>query len=304
MVSAKRVEEILAFTSENGEEKACEHFGITKDSLKRYLRIRGFDSTRQAKILLLDVETAPMEVYVWGLYKQRINYQNIIDDWFILSWAAKWLFNPTTAFDVLTPEEAKRGDDRRIMGSIWNMVNDADIIIAHNLKRFDNKKLNTRFICNGFAPPLPYQMLDTLEIAQKNFGFASNRLDYLGELIRNKGKIDTDFDLWKRCKAGDEAALSEMAAYNREDVVLLEEVYLYLRPYIKSHPNMALLMDAKEHCCPNCGSFNIELTDHYYTTPANQYRVVRCRDCGAPNRLPTSVVSADDRKKLLRPIAR
>ena len=32
------------------------------------------------KILLFDIETSPMEVYVWGLYKQFISHNNIIKD--------------------------------------------------------------------------------------------------------------------------------------------------------------------------------------------------------------------------------
>jgi hypothetical protein len=190
------------------------------------------------------------------------------------------------------------------MHSIWDLVEVADIIIGLNVDRFDKRKLNTRFILNGFPPPLPYQTIDTLTIAQRQFSFSSNRLDYLGQLIRNRGKLETDFGLWIRCKAGDKDALTEMSKYNQEDVNLLEEVYLYLRPWIKSHPNVGVLMDAVEPCCPNCGSFNIEMTGSYYTTPANQYRAVRCGDCGAPNRLPNSVIGSGDRKRLLRSIAR
>lgn len=304
MVSNQRIEEILAYLRENGQTKALQHYDITLDTLERYKRKIGWSETRQPKILLLDVETAPMEVYVWGLYKQRISHRNVINDWFMFSWAARWLFSPTMQSDVLTPKEAVAGNDKRIMQSIWELVNDADIVIGHNVDRFDKRKLNTRFILNGFPPPLPYVTIDTLTIAQKQFAFASNRLDYLGQLIRNRGKIETDFDLWVRCKHGDKDALTEMETYNKEDVALLEEVYLFLRPWIKSHPNVALLMDAKTHCCPNCGSFDIELTESYYTTMANQYRAVKCRSCGAPNRLPESVVETKARKNLIRSIAR
>lgn len=304
-VSTQRANEVLAYLEEYGEEKALAYFNtLNRETIERYKRRAKHRETRQPKILLLDVETAPMEVYVWGLYKQRISHRNVINDWFMFSWAARWLFSPTMQSDVLTPKEAVIGDDKRIMQSIWDLVNEADIIIGHNVDRFDKRKLNTRFILNGFPPPLPYQTIDTLTIAQRQFAFASNRLDYLGQLIRNRGKIETDFNLWIRCKSGDKDALTEMVTYNQEDVVLLEEVYLYLRPWIKSHPNVGVLMDAQELCCPNCGSFNIEMTGTYYTTPANQYRAVRCGDCGAPNRLPQSIIGSEDRKRLIRSIAR
>jgi len=303
-VSTQRIEEILAYLEENGEEQTLAYFDISVETLGRYKRKKRWDSTSLPKILLLDVETSPLEVYVWGLYKQRINHQNVISDWFIFSWSAKWLFSPEMMSDVLTPKEAVNGDDKRIMKSIWELIDEADILIGHNIDRFDKRKLNTRFIMNGLKPPMPYLTIDTLTVAQRNFSFASNRLDYLGELIRNKGKIATNFELWKRCKAGDKEALTEMETYNKEDVALLEEVYVFLRPWIKSHPNLAILMDAKEPCCPNCGSFNIEVTDHYYTTPANQYRAVRCGDCGSPNRLPSSIIGLEDKKNLIRSIAR
>ena len=56
-----------------------------------------------------------MEVYVWGLYKQFISHNNIIKDkngneksWYVLSWAAKWLYDDDVMSDIVTPEETKR----------------------------------------------------------------------------------------------------------------------------------------------------------------------------------------------------
>ena len=44
----------------------------------------------KAKILYVDIETTPTKAYVWGLWKQNIPINMIEDDWFVLSWAAKW----------------------------------------------------------------------------------------------------------------------------------------------------------------------------------------------------------------------
>jgi len=41
------------------------------------------------KILLLDIETSPMEALVFGLWDQNINFKNIIAEGTILCWAAK-----------------------------------------------------------------------------------------------------------------------------------------------------------------------------------------------------------------------
>ena len=70
------------------------------------------------RILLFDIETAPMEVFVWGLYKQFIPHTNVIKDWFVLSWSAKWLYEDKILSAVVTSEEAKNRDDKRILGEI------------------------------------------------------------------------------------------------------------------------------------------------------------------------------------------
>ena len=33
--------------------------------------------------------------------------------------------------DVLTPEEIVKEDDCRIVKSLWNLINEADIVVAH-----------------------------------------------------------------------------------------------------------------------------------------------------------------------------
>lgn len=303
-IKKEHIDRVIAFWEEHGDAEAMAEYNLKYDTLERYKREKRLFETSKPKILLLDIETAPMDVMVWGTYKQRIPHTNIVNDWFILSWSAKYLYDADVMSDVVTPDEAFKRDDCRICKSIWDLMNVSDVIIGHNIDRFDKKKLNTRFFINGLKPPLPYITIDTLTLAQKNFGFSSNRLDYLGRLIRNRGKIDTDFDLWVRCKNGDQDALNEMVAYNKEDVVLLEEVYVELRPWMRSHPNMGLLMDTDKMVCPVCGSYEIELTDKYYTTPANQYRMVRCKDCGSPNRLPKGEWSTLDKKNLVRSAAR
>ena len=44
-----------------------------------------------AKILIFDIETSPMEAYAWGTFKENIPIQRIKKDWFVMTWAAKWL---------------------------------------------------------------------------------------------------------------------------------------------------------------------------------------------------------------------
>jgi len=312
MISRPSAQKKINYIKEYGIDKAIEHFEVSLESLKRYSRLirHGMNDTEPEtidlpNILIFDIETAPMEVYVWGLYKQRINHDNVIEDWFVLSWSAKWLFSSEIMSDVLTPEEAQNGNDKRVCQSMWELFESADIVVAHNAQRFDIRKMNSRWILHKMKPPSPYQTIDTLKESRKMAAHSSHRLDYLGQILHNKGKIETDYSLWKRCKHGDSEALMYMEKYNKADVELLEEVYLSIRGWIKSHPNVGLYMETDEPVCANCGSDKIhEISE--YVTPAGMYRAFRCDTpgCHAISRQRITAVPLAKRKNLMLSAAR
>lgn len=302
--SLEYIAKVLSYCTAHGEQATTEKFQIKLDTLQRYQRKARYFDTTEAKILLLDIETARMIAGVWRLGKQRLGPEQIVHDWFILGWSCKWLFSAETMAEFVTPAEARKRDDSRIVKKLWKLVDEADVIISHNGNQFDIPKINTRFILNGLKPPHPYQTIDTRKVAYKQFGFSSNKLDYLGKLLLSKQKVHTDYELWIKCENGDQEALDYMKDYCVADTGLLEEVYVQLRPWIKSHPNLAVLMDAKEPCCPNCGGFEFTEGEHYYTTPQNRYQTVRCDSCGAVNRKKASELTNDQRKKIIVPAAR
>jgi len=210
---------------------------------KRQYQSPSINEINLPKILLFDIETSLMEVFVWGLYKQRIPHTNIIKDddgneksWFVISWAAKWLYDEHILSDIVTPSEARGRDDKRILQSIWKLLDEADIVIAHNGDRFDLRKLNARFLDNELNPPSPFKSIDTLKVARRHFAFQSFKQDYLTKHFFLEKKLETNFQLWVDCMKGDQKRLNEMAEYNRHDVMGLEQVYLKIRPYINNHP--------------------------------------------------------------------
>jgi len=308
----------------HGEQKTCYDWNMKPESLARRLReikskwgITPQHKLQLPKILLFDVETLPMVVETWGLWNQNIQPDDIIVDWAMLSWSAKWLYQGEVFHDVLTPKESKPRylngdsgimvrDDKRITKSVWKLIDEADIVIAHNLKKFDKKKVQTRFLLHGMNPPSHYQTIDTLEISRREFAMSSNRLDFLGKMLVNDQKLKTDKQLWRDCgsnlSVAKTEALETMDDYCQKDVLLLEEVYLEIRKWIKSHPNLSLYTDACEDRCPNCGSMNL-VDESPYVTPANAYVGFRC-ECGYAGRYPQSMLSTDKRKSLTRSVAR
>lgn len=232
------------------------------------------------KVLVFDIETAPLKAYVWNRWKENISLEQTISEWFVICWSAKWLYSDEIMSGCVTPEEAIHEDDRRIVADLWKLFNEADIVVAHNGSGFDVPKMNSRFIVNGLMPPSSYFVVDTLTVAKRMFGFSSNKLDALAGYFGIEHKMDTSFQLWKDCLEGDQLALNYMLEYNKKDVDILESVYLKLRPYIKGHPNISNLTD--KVCCCTCGSENlVPIPNKFYYTSVSKFQLYRCKDCGA-----------------------
>jgi transposase-like protein len=280
------------YLEEHGIRKTEKEFKLSTETIYRYKRkhkARQHKKNKtpitftQPKVLLLDIETALMEVYVWDLRKQRISHKNVIHDWFMLSWAAKWLCQSTIMSDVITRQEALVKNDKRILKGIWDLVNEADIVITHNGDYFDLRKLNARFILNGMTQPLPYQSIDTLTQSRSKFAFSSHTQDFITKMLKLPEKRHTEIELWYACMVGDKKALKEMVRYNRHDVTGLEEMYLKFRPWMKAHPNLLVYSTTQTEGCPNCKSTNIQWGG-YYATPAGKYKAYRCKDCNSIGR--------------------
>jgi DNA polymerase III epsilon subunit-like protein len=170
-------------------------------------------------------------------------------------------------------------NDKALVTELWKLMDEADIILGHNGDQFDIKKSNARFLAHGLTPPTPYKTVDTKKVAKKYFGFASNKLD---ELCRQLGigrkKEHEGWPLWKGCYEGDMKAWKRMLAYNVQDVELLDQLYLKLRPWMDNHPNLNLIRGTT-HSCPACGSFNNHRRGHYLTS-TNLIQRYKCNSCG------------------------
>jgi hypothetical protein len=253
-----------------------------------------------AKILFMDIETSPMAGAIWQLWDNNVSLNQIERDWYVLSWAAKWAHED----EVMYQDKALSWDDEddsELLKGIWQLLDEADIIVGQNSKKFDEKKLNARFILNGMKPPSHYRSVDTLEIAKKNFGFTSNKLEYMTEkLCKKYKKLKHDkfpgYELWKECLRGNQEAWDQMSDYNKFDVLALEELYGILRPWYRQHPNLNLYNNDLEVKC-NCGSYDFEHAGYHYTN-LSKFDRFRCTQCGAMSRGKVNLLSKDKRDTL------
>lgn len=288
-----QLEQLLHF--KKSKKFYAERLGITEEEINElYKELKDKNTGEEpkhtkspAKILILDIETSPIMAYVWQtqVWKARIGHKQLINNWFMISWAAKWLGEDEVLSDALTPSEAIMEDDERIVTSLWLLLDEASVIICHNGNIFDIPNVQTRCVLYKLPPPSPYKQIDTLRVAQQQFGFTHNSLDALAEFFGIDGKTETGFQLWKDCISGNQEALYEMEEYNKNDVVVLEKIYYFLRPYMKGHPNLDLYTDSESPMCTTCGEDSLSpMPNKYFYTQAVRYQIYRCSKCGAISR--------------------
>lgn len=258
-------------------------------------------SNNKPKILVFDIETAPILANVWGLWDQTVGLNQIKSDWHLLAWAAKWLGDPASKIMYMDQRNAKNiEDDRKILEGIWKLLDEADIVITQNGKAFDEKKLNARFILNGMKPPSSYKHIDTKQIASRRFAFTSNKLEYMTDKLCKKFKKQQHakffgFNLWKECLNGNMKAWKEMEKYNKYDVLSLEELYEKLQPWDRSINFNVYSDDIATQC--SCGSKRLQKNGHAYTS-VGKYQRYSCAVCGAEVRARENLLSKEKKASL------
>ncbi|MGB2809125.1 MAG: ribonuclease H-like domain-containing protein [Sedimentisphaerales bacterium] len=310
MLGEKKIYDIKKLVGGMGwkAKDIAELYEVSESSAERYIRqakVWEKPKRKAPNILLLDIETAPIEAYIWEIgYGLTINHYQVKHEWFILSWAAKWLLKDEIQSDVVTSVEAVDKDDSRICRSLWDVLEEAHIIIAHNAIKFDKRKVIARFMANGLPPFSPVQVIDTLRQSRAIAAFSSHKLDHLTKQFGLSQKDDTDFSLWVRCCEGNKEALNYMLQYNKSDILALEGLYLFLRPWMKSHPNMGVYCDHDGNICPSCGCESIDWRINEYYTPAGRYNAFRCLECGAIGRSRFNALTKEEKKVLTISTAR
>lgn len=233
------------------------------------------------RILLWDIESAPLLSHVWSRWEA--NSLHVEHDWYLLSIAWKFLGEKSTHVKGLIDYErfsVNPEDDYELAKLAHELFSAADIVVAHNGIAFDTKKAQARMLYHGFDPPTPFKEVDTLKIARRHFAFSSNKLGDLCDVLGIGRKLETGgFETWLGCMRGDPRAWAKMKRYNKMDVVILEKLYLRLRPWTTTHPNVATMSDRPD-TCPKCGSNAGMASRGYSHTTVSRRQRFQCSSCG------------------------
>lgn len=257
---------------------------------------------RGPKIATIDIETAPIVAYVWGTFKQNVGLNQIVRDWSILSFAFKWLGHKQTFYSDVAGQDDLT-DDGILLNELWCILDEADIVIGQNARGFDVKKIMARFLQEGFPPPSPFKVVDTLEMAKQIARFTSNKQDWLSQLLTDAPKEHHNefpgMDLWVQCLKGNPRAWTVMRKYNKLDVIGCEKMYLAMLPYYQSHPNVAAYYDDDVVRCPRCGTADMQMLETPALTQTGEYHRFRCGGCGGFARSRYTINSKAKRQSLL-----
>ena len=237
----------------------------------------------KARILVWDVETSDIELLIrtYGL-KNTTRYfhpDTIKRDWTMLGAAWKWLGDTYTHCVSVRAETPL--DDSGVIRALHSALSSVDVLVGHNSDRFDIKKFNTRCLYLGL-PPIQHNLsVDTLKLARKHFAFTSNKLSYIAKYLGPPAKDESPD--WERVIAGYEDELRAMRAYNKQDVIVTEQVYLKLVQFATTHPNIAAMQDLRDiagmpvMACKVCGSTDVVKEGVRWTAAGRKRQTYFCK---------------------------
>jgi len=284
--------------------------GLGKTTVNDYLSsltselITASNDPTGPKILLYDLETAPTLAYTFGRWKQNISQDSVIEEgsWIICA-SYKWL-GDSEVKSIVFPYDVESHTDSSIVAELWELYEQADAVIAHNSLGFDHKILQSRCMINGFPALSSVKVLDTLQMAKKNFKLNSNKLDSIADILNIGRKKQTGgIKLWVDVLNGDKQALATMVEYCNQDTVLLEQVFLRLRSYgLASNFNAAHYHKDEKERCPTCGSEDLSFTGKTVFTDVSEFTEKICNDCGSRHRTRKVANTKEKRQSLLTAI--
>jgi len=230
------------------------------------------------KILTLDIETSPNLALVFDLFQQNISLGQLLETTRVICVAYKWHHEAEVGF------LAEWIDEPRMLDRLHELLDEADVVVTYNGKRFDIPHIQRELALASYAPPSPFAQVDLYEVCKRKFRFPSHKLAHVAKEFGLSGKIETGgIGLWVGVEARDPASLAQMEAYNRQDVVTTEELYDRVLPWIDSHPHHGLYVDVARPVCNRCGSTRMQKRGSSYTR-VSAFQRFQCQSCGGWSR--------------------
>lgn len=234
-----------------------------------------------AKVLIYDIERTPAwtkPLPIWDMKALKYKYLRPDD---IESWgrticlAYKWADEKKIHFI----SEWSNGGRVGFLKAAWDLLDEAHVVVGHNMQDFDLPHLQGEFILENLGLPSPVKVFDTLKVMRKHGNLENNQLDTLDKRFGFSGKSDKyRIDVAMGAVNGDEKLQRKIQAYNVGDIRATERVYLRLRP--AGSINLGVYFDDDIHRCPACASTKVQRRG-VAVTGLGRYPRLHCQNCGA-----------------------
>jgi DNA polymerase elongation subunit (family B) len=228
------------------------------------------------KVLFYDIEVSFGIFTVWNPgWKINVSYDNMIEKPKIICISYKW----NDSDEVHTVRWDSNQNDKLLVENFVPVLNEADVIVAHNGDKFDLPWIKTRALYHNISMLPKYPSVDTLKISRYKFRQPSNRLDDIADYFGLGRKIKVGYDLWKDVvlKKSKEA-LNQMIEYCEQDVIVLEKVYNKLTKFELPTLHNGVLQETSKLCSPYSGGTNIELVKTTSTKAGTIKHMMICKD--------------------------
>lgn len=302
-LSEDKVKEILRLKEQGlSSRQIAGILDVGKSTVNDWLQRQGASEEqpkKQPQLLIFDVETVPSIAATFGRFNQTIGHNNIIrEGGAIVSAAWKFYGDTEVKSVVMTPEEAIKDNDTRIVCELYEAFEQSEVVVAHNAS-FDLGVFKARLALHRMPMHKTVKVIDTYKIS-KGMRFNSRKLGSLADYFDVSRKITNEgIQLWIRCMNGDADALEEIRLYNVGDIKTLEEVYNCVKAYDNRPINLGQYFNDNEQHCPACGSTDIASTGNLVYTDVSAFDEVICNSCGHRSRKRIQRNSKDKRFNLL-----
>jgi hypothetical protein len=235
------------------------------------------------RILILDVERLPgiSKQYWWdrGDLKQRyIHFETVERQPRTTIVCAKWYNRP----NVIRLAEWDRGGRLKFLRNVHRLMEQADIIVGHNIDNADIPWLKGDLHIEAGLPPLPpFKTVDTLKVLRREFksGVPFKGLDAFCQIVGIPSKTDHyDREAMECAVGGSVEHQRRLTEYCAGDVVATQGLLDFLRPHIKNHPALFVTGRDKLTTCHRCGH-QTEVIPRRYVANVLTYTMRRCTSC-------------------------
>lgn len=219
-----------------------------------------------AKILFWDIESTDLQA----------DFGNM------LACGFKYLGQPAEVISLLDVNKHCKScrrvdavDDKRLLKQVWERLAAADVWVTWFGKGFDIKFVNTRLVDGGMPalPPIPH--IDLYFTAKHHLKLSSNRLASVQDFLQlPTAKTPLTKRCWRRAQAGDVPSIRYIIDHCEKDVMVLEEAYERLKPYVRQHPNVDPAAG-----CRVCSGF-VQRRGLTLVASGRKLQRVQCTKCG------------------------